>query len=50
LYSRGWSTYKVGKKLSRNPATVYRALVKMGVPLRKEARIAIPHREQREAS
>jgi len=49
LYARGWSTYQIGEKLTRNPATVYRALVKMGIPLRKEARIAIPNREKIEA-
>jgi len=49
LYGTGHSTYEVGKRLSRNAATVYRALVKMGVPLRKEARIAIPRRESNPA-
>jgi hypothetical protein len=45
-YVAGLSTYQIGKRLCRNPATVYRALVKLGVPLRKEARIAIPYRER----
>lgn len=46
MYSSGLSTYQVGKQLGRNPASVYRALVQMGVPTRKEARIAIPNRER----
>jgi hypothetical protein len=46
MYSSGLSTYQIGKQLTRNPATVYRALIQLGVPLRKEARIAIPHRER----
>jgi HNH endonuclease len=46
LYTSGLSTYQVGKRLTRDPASVYRALVKMGVPLRKEARIAIPRHER----
>lgn len=46
LYTQGLSTYEVGEKLSRNPATVYRALKRMGVQIRTEARIAIPKREQ----
>lgn len=43
---QGWSTYKIGKALSRNPATVYRALKSMNVNIRTEQRIAIPKREQ----
>jgi len=46
LYTQGLSTYEVGEKLSRNPASVYRALKRMGVPIRTEARVAIPNREQ----
>jgi hypothetical protein len=46
LYGSGLSTYQVGKELTRNPASVYRALVKLGVPLRHDARVAIPHRER----
>lgn len=44
-YTSGLSTYQVGKRLGKNPATVYRALVKMGVAIRKDARIATPRRE-----
>jgi len=46
LYRSGLSTYKVGQQLTRNPSAVYRSLVKQGVPLRKEARVAIPRRER----
>ena len=46
LYAGGLSTYQIGNQLGRNPTSVYRALVKLGVPLRKEARIAVPHRER----
>jgi hypothetical protein len=46
MYPKGFSTYEIGKRLRRDPASVYRALIKLGVPLRKEARIAIPNRER----
>lgn len=48
LYPTGLSTYQIGKQLGRDAASVYRALVKLGVPMRKEARVAIPNREQRD--
>lgn len=46
LYRSGMSTYQIGRKLGRNPANVYRALVKLGVTTRSEDRIAVPHREK----
>lgn len=48
LYRAGLSTYQVGKRVGRDPSVVYRALVKLGVPMRKEARIAIPRRERQD--
>lgn len=46
LYIRGMSTYQIGRLVERNPATVYRALVKLGVRPRSEDRIAVPNRER----
>jgi HNH endonuclease len=45
MYLRGSSTYEIGREVGRNPATVYRRLVQMGVPMRKDARVAVPRRE-----
>src|SRR3954464_8422549 len=46
LYLAGLSTYQVGKAVGKDPSTVWRALVKTQIPIRKEARVAIPWREQ----
>lgn len=40
LYRNGLSTVKVGKLVRRHPATVYRALVAMGVPIRSRLNVA----------
>lgn len=45
MYAAGASTYAIGIALDRDASTVYRALVKQGVSLRSEKRIAVPRRE-----
>ncbi|EAS0269325.1 hypothetical protein E7939_21780 [Salmonella enterica] len=47
LYRIGFSTYEIGKRLNRNPSTVYRALVRLGVETRSDERIAVPHGTKR---
>jgi HNH endonuclease len=46
LYRSGLSAAQVADRVDRHPATVWRALVKLGEPTRSEDRIAIPHRER----
>lgn len=36
LYTDGMGTYRIARLVHANPTTVYRALVKMGIPLRKQ--------------
>ena len=47
LYGQGWSTYQIARLVERNPATVYRAILKLGVKTRSEDRLATPNWEKR---
>jgi hypothetical protein len=47
LYAQGLSTKAIGRQIKADPATVWRALRRAGVPTRSELRIAIPKRERK---